>query len=155
MKWTEITGAKLNKPFKVAGLDGEFAIIEYYDNRSQLIEVVSRVPSGDILAGFSLTPNEFCAIIHASPSGIIHLPPPLTDEQREQLRAIWTLGGKWIAKDIDGALYAYIQKPEKGTCAWLTGGKCFYILDSLHVASLVSWSDPEPFDIGKALGVTE
>ena len=94
-------------------------------------------------------------LIHLAPSGIIHLPPPLTDEQREQLKAIWTLGGKWIAKDIDGTLYAYIQKPEKGNCVWLTGGKCFYILDSLHVASLVSWSDPEPYDIGKALGVTE
>ena len=92
-------------------------------------------------------------LIHLAPSGIIHLPPPLTDEQREQLKAIWTLGGKWIAKDIDGTLYAYIQKPEKGNCVWLTGGKCFYILDSLHVASLVSWSDPEPYDIGKALGV--
>ena len=92
-------------------------------------------------------------LIHLAPAGIIHLPPPLTDEQREQLKAIWTLGGKWIAKDIDGTLYAYIQKPEKGNCVWLTGGKCFYILDSLHVASLVSWSDPEPYDIGKALGV--
>ena len=92
-------------------------------------------------------------LIHLAPAGIIHLPPPLTDEQREQLKAIWTLGGKWIAKDIDGTLYAYIQKPEKGNCVWLTGGKCFYILDSLHVASLVSWSDPEPYDIAKALGV--
>ena len=158
MKWTEITGAELNKPFKVAGLDGEFAIIEYYDNRSQLIEVVSRVPSGDILAGCSLTPNEFCAIIHAAPAGIIHLPPPLTDEQRTVLMALYTLGYRRLAKDENGATYAYDkQKLVKGLTVWLNQERgCSRIHDGMAedaIIPLVSWSDPEPYDIGKALEI--
>jgi hypothetical protein len=160
MKWTEITGAELNKPFKVAGLDGEFAIIEYYDNRSQLIEVVSRVPSGDILAGCSLTPNEFCAIIHAAPAGIIHLPPPLTNEQREQLKAIWTLGGRYLAKDdASGGVFCYQTRPEKAVIEWTVRDVNDEFMEITYfvpaVAGLVSWYDPEPYDIGKALGVGE
>ena len=153
MKWTEITGTELYKTFKVDGLEGNYVIIELCDRRGRLIEVASRAPSGDYKAGCSLTPNEFCAIIHAAPSGIIHLPPPLKDEQREQLKALYTLGGRWLAEDRDGDLYAYTQKPEKGSGVWWTGGKCFFVFEYLHVANLVSWSDPEPYDIAKALGV--
>ena len=108
------------------------------------------------VSAWELVPQgTLCSVIFAAPSGIIHLPPPLTDEQREQLKAIWTLGGRWLAKDSDGDLYTYIQKPKKGTHMWLTGEKCFCVFEHLHVASLVSWSDPEPYDIGKALGVGE
>ena len=141
-------GVEQDTDFEVAGYIGRFIIRERFDGTERLLWKLK-----DIYVNADL--DILYDIICKAPANIIHLPPPLTDEQREQLRAIWTLGGKWIAKDIDGTLYAYIQKPEKGNCVWLTGGKCFYILDSLHVASLVSWSDPEPYDIGKAMGVGE
>ena len=158
MKWTEITGAELYKPFKVDGLEGNYVIIELCDRRGRLIEVASRAPSGDNKAGCSLTPNEFCAIIHAAPSGIIHLPPPLTDEQREQLKALYTLGYRWLAKDENGATYAYDkQKLAKGLTVWLSQERgCSRIHDGMAedvIIPLVSWSDPEPYDITKALGV--
>ena len=158
MKWTEITGAELNKPFKVAGLDGEFAIIEYYDNRSQLIEVVSRVPSGDILAGCSLTPNEFFAIIHAAPSGIIHLPPPLTDEQRVVLMSLFTIGARYMGMSREGWKRCFVNKPQKEFSGWTCGDtQALTIAHGMAncLDSLVSWSDPEPYDIAKAMGVTE
>ena len=95
-----------------------------------------------------------CSVIFAAPSGIIHLPPPLTDEQREQLKALWTLGGRWIAKDSDMAVTAFVDKPVKHELQW-TGNEYFAVCATLIVSSLISWSDPEPYDIGKALGVGE
>lgn len=98
-------------------------------------------------------------MIAAGPDCIIHLPPPLTDEQREQLKAIWTLGGRWIAKDGTGNVFAYDSKPQKimTCCHWNNDeeGECFTVIRELSVCSLVSWSDTEPYDIGKALGVEE
>ena len=160
MKWTEITGAELYKPFKVDGLEGNYVIIELCDRRGRLIEVASRAPSGDNKAGCSLTPNEFCAIIHAAPSGIIHLPPPLTDEQREQLKALYTLGYRWLVKNEHCQVNAFEERPSKfeHNYYWLSeSGRIYYCSTkpSDCLASLVSWSDPEPYDIGKALGVGE
>ena len=99
-------------------------------------------------------------MIADGPDCIIHLPPPLTDEQREQLKAIWTLGGRWLAKDADRDVYAYSVKPERDSdwAEWVPikydeDELQFTVYRDLDVCALVSWSDPEPFDIGKALGV--
>ena len=156
MKWTEITGAEINKPFRVVGLEGEFVIAECYLGRlDKEIEVIAKVPMGEK----SLTPNEFFTIVHAAPSGIIHLPPPLTDEQREQLKAIWTLGGRWLTKDKSGEVVTFSCKPEKNSylAVWLPP-KCaenemqFKVHSNLDVCSLASWSDPEPYDIARRWG---
>lgn len=146
MELSKMFGVERDTEFEVIGYIGRFILEERSDGTERLLWRLK-----DIYVNADL--DVLYDIILKAPSGIIHLPPPLTDEQREQLKAIWTLSGRWIAKDMDGALYAYIQKPEKGNCVWLTGGKCFYILDYLHVANLVSWSDTDPYDIGKALGV--
>ena len=92
-------------------------------------------------------------IIDLAPSGIIHLPLPLTDKQREQLKAIWTLGGRWLAKDSSMAVNAFVDEPVRHEVLWTTVNKYFAVCATLAVCSLVSWSDNEPYDIGKALGV--
>ena len=100
------------------------------------------------------------SMIAAGPDCIIHLPPPMTDEQREQLRAIWTLGGRWIAKDMPGDTFAFGYTPVKDM-EWLSwipsnddkGENLFSIYRDFDVCNLVSWLDHEPYDIGKALGV--
>ena len=159
MKWTEITGAELYKPFKVDGLEGNYVIIELCDRRGRLIEVASRAPSGDYKAGCSLTPNEFCAIIHAAPSGIIHLPPPLTDEQRVVLMSLFTIGARYMGMTPDGWKRCFVNKPQKAGITWMPGDtgdkKLLTIAAGMAncLDSLASWSDPEPYDIGKALGV--
>jgi len=93
-----------------------------------------------------------CSVISAAPSGIIHLPPPLTDEQREQLKALYTLGYRWITRDKYGSIYVHEESPcKKAQNSWLMHllitkpAKCF--------ESLVTYPSPEPYDIGKALGV--
>ena len=98
-------------------------------------------------------------IIYGAPDNIIHLPPPLTDEQREQLKAIWTLGGRWLAKDASGIVFCYQARPEKDEIEWTVWNANDEYMEITFfvpaVVSLVSWSDPEPYDIGKALGVGE
>ena len=96
-----------------------------------------------------------CNIIAAAPSGIIHLPPPLTDEQREQLKALYTLGYFLLAKDKNGEVFAYSNNIHKRGIVWTTGvNRHIACIDAKNpLTSLVSWSDPEPYDIGKALGV--
>ena len=69
------------------------------------------------------------------------------------MKALYTLGYKWFAEDEDGDLYAYIEKPEKSDCQWLSGEKRFRVFAYPAVASLVSWSDTKPYDIGKALEI--
>ena len=117
------------------------------------------IPGGELIGASAWVYDE---IMYAAPANIIHLPPPLTDEQREQLKAIWTLGGRWLAKDADLDVYAYSIKPEKNSdwSEWMPmkydeDELYFTVYRDLDVCSLVSWSDPEPYDIGKALGVGE
>ena len=95
-----------------------------------------------------------CNIIAGAPANIIHLPPPLTDEQREQLQAIWNLGGRWLAKDKTGDAFAYGSKPQKimNCCRW-SNDEYFTVIRKLSICSIVSWSDPEPYDIAKALNI--
>ena len=67
-----------------------------------------------------------------------------------------------MAKDKSGEVFTFNCKPEKNSylAIWLPP-KCaenemqFKTHYGLDVCSLVSWSDPEPYDIGKALGVEE
>ena len=95
-------------------------------------------------------------VIESAPSGIIRLPPPLTDEQREQLKALYTLTFRWIVKNKKGAVVAYSHKPYRYDAYWATekvDANIQSVAKELSVCSLVSWSDTEPYDIGKALGV--
>ena len=100
-----------------------------------------------------------CNVIGGAPENIVHLPPPLTDEQREQLRALCTLGYRSLVKDKYGSVYAYEIKPCKKTRdTWPYEDGDSHLCctkPTKCLESLVSWSDPEPFDIGKALGVGE
>ena len=100
-----------------------------------------------------------CRVIAAAPAGIIHFPPPMTDEQREQLRHIYGLGGRYLAKDCDGKAFYYYEMPHNNGGYWHDGndqvndGFGLELLCSLSVCEILSKSDPEPYDIGKALWV--
>ena len=152
MLLSEMFGVELDTDFKVKGYESRFRLTLNVDGFEQL----KIKPSGSDMWETPLTRTIF-NVISISPSGIIHLPPPLTDEQREQLKAIWTLGGRWLAEDDAGDVFAYDSKPHKITnyYRWNNDedGECFTVIRDLSVCSLVSWSDPEPYDIAKALGV--
>ena len=152
MLLSEMFGVERDTDFRVKGYESLFKVTlnawgeEHLMFKFPCVSAWEPVPHGML-----------CSVIFAAPSGIIHLPPPLTDEQREQLKAIWTLGGRWLAKDGNGNVFAYDSKPEKREIYshWNNDedGECFTVIRDLSVCSRVSWLDPEPYDIAKALGV--
>ena len=155
MLLSEMFGVDRDTDFKVKGYESLFKVILNGWREERLIFKFPHVSEWELASQGTL-----CSVIFAAPSGIIHLPPPLTDEQREQLKAIWTLGGRWMAKDEDRGVYAYRIKPEKNNyfAEWVPikhdeDEFQFTVYRDLGVCSLVSWSDPEPYDIAKALGV--
>ena len=150
MKWTEITGVDKNVDFKVKTLNETYRIIER-PTGYQLVALV--LPTGELTGVSEWVYDE---IINSAPSGIIHLPPPLTDEQREQLKALYTLTFRWIVKNKKGAVIAYSHKPYRYDEYWATekvDANIQSVAKELSVCSLVSWADPEPYDIGKALNI--
>ena len=152
MLLSEMLGVERGKKFQIEGYKGlEFSVNNNFDGKDKLY---FRDPANhwwDVA-----TPKMLFNIIDGAPANIIHLPPPLTDEQMEQLRAIWTLGGRWIGKgDLRYGVYAFTERPIKSACAWCSGGSSYNVLHSNSVCDLVSWSDHEPYDIAKALGVGE
>ena len=148
MLLSEMLGVNENTPFGVRGRVGHYKVNNNTLMRSFRCDDNWEVVSADIVLGI---------LLYEVHSNIIHLPPPLTDEQREQLKAIWTLGGRWIAKDETGNVFAYDSKPQKIMicCHWNNDedGECFTVMRELSVCSLVSWLDHEPYDIAKALNI--
>ena len=157
MLLSEMFGVERDTDFGVKGYESLFKVTLNAWGEEHLMFKLPCVSAWELVPQGML-----CSVIFAAPAGIIHLPPPLTDEQREQLKAIWTLGGRWLAKDADRDVYAYSIKPEKNSdwSEWMPmkydeDELYFTVYRDLDVCSLVSWSDPEPYDIGKALGVEE
>ena len=153
MLLSEMFGVEPEVDFKVKGYESLFKVILNAWGEERLMFKLPCVSAWEPVSNGTL-----CSVIFAAPSGIIHLPPPLTDEQREQLKALYTLGYRWLAKDFDYQVYAHAgSKPSKSDEEWRND--CDYFI-RIHnglpesvIKSLVSWSDPEPYDIGKALGV--
>jgi hypothetical protein len=151
MLLSEMLGVERGEKFMVDGMCGEYRVGLFCEKYEKLLTIDSFgdwIPAKDGL---------LCVVIDRAPSGIIHLPTPLTDEQREQLKAIWTLGGRWLAKDGIGNVFAYDSKPQKiMNCSHWNNDEdyeCFTVMRELSVCAIISWSDPEPFDIGKVLGI--
>ena len=152
MLLSEIFGVERDTEFGVEGYSVTFKIATLLEKYEYLMYRWSAKLDWREAEGTML-----CSIIAGAPYNIVRLPPPLTDEQREQLRAIWALGGRWIARDGNGNVFAYDSKPQKimHCCHWNNDedGECFTVIRELSVCALVSWTDNEPYDIAKALGV--
>lgn len=153
MLLSEMFGVERDVDFKVKGYVGYFMIREWSDGTERLWW---RLKENKVYVNADL--EVLYNVLLKIPGNIIHLPPPLTDEQREQLKALLTLGYRWIAKDSNGFVYLCgNSKPEKRRSCWVVECADMYRIreqmpESI-VKSLVSWSDHEPYDIAKALGV--
>ncbi len=84
----------------------------------------------------------------------------LTDKQVEIFKALNLLGFRYIAKDSDGAVYAFTEHPGKGLEAWGGNGEYFSVKVlrsevSAAISALVNWSDTEPLCIAEALEQAE
>lgn len=84
----------------------------------------------------------------------------LTDKQVEIFKALNLLGFRYIAKDADGAVYAFTERPGKGLEAWGGNGEYFSVKVlrsevSAAISALVNWNDDEPLCIAEALEQAE
>lgn len=87
----------------------------------------------------------------------------LTDKQVEIFKALNLIGFRYIAQDSDGKVYAFTERPRKGSKTWLCGGSCFNYFNLKYlraevfdaVSPFVSWSDTEPLCIAEALEQAE
>lgn len=79
--------------------------------------------------------------------------PRLTHEQVEQLKALVTLGYRWLVEERNGVTVAVNHEVRKGEVKWLLikprdlDDVVCDVHQSLSIKGLVSWSDPEPLDI--------
>lgn len=91
----------------------------------------------------------FLAILNGT-AQIVKIPHPTAEEQLaiDYARAC---GYKWLAKDEDKHVYAYISKPQKnnGHCVWAVNGSSDE--DALIIGIdifFIRWEDEEPYYIG-------
>lgn len=114
----------------------------------------------DGLIGIDDTYNAYSSYIALSEliSGkekIIKLPkkPILTEDEKVILRNI-PKEYKWIARDDDGGLYVYDNKPQKYDDRWTRFGSAF-ILNNLnlfqHMFQFIKWEDSEAYNIEELL----
>ncbi len=80
--------------------------------------------------------------------------PRLTEEQEAQLKALDTLGFKWLAKDENDEVAAFKGRPDKGRGQWQDGGEYIVLYPFMPTNCLMDlpdWSDPAPLDIVQVL----
>jgi len=77
----------------------------------------------------------------------------LTEEQVKRLRALIALEAMYLAKNKDGSVGAFTNKPTKNALYWNTNDSYVFYLSIVGtcLSDLVSWSDPEPLDIVQVL----
>ena len=70
--------------------------------------------------------------------------PQLTEDEKVILKNI-PYDYKWIARDLDGCLYIYSSKPEKGITTWANSG--LPMIPFYHLFQFIKWEDEEPYFI--------
>ena len=152
MEVSKVLGVKVGEEFKVRGFSSIFRVVTCDGNREYL---ETKFAHEDNWREAKL-PTVY-EILYLAPDNIIHTPQPLTDNQIEHLKALWAIGGQWLAKDASGTIFCYKAKPQKKDgCEWTTweSDEFIDITDFVtSVSGLVSWLDHEPYDIAKALGI--
>lgn len=148
MLLSEILGVDLDTDFGVEGYYGKFRVrvntgYEFFvvsDGKGAYDTVVNGATVYDIIA--------------AAPAGIIHLPLPLTDDQRDILNAYLKIGYRWMTKDECGVVSVWENKPEKRGGYWTVFvGDISGLLPECQrkISPIVSLCDP--LDIAKALEI--
>ena len=154
MLLSEMLGVERDTDFMVKGYSLIFQISLYTDGSDKTYERLITVDENGRV--FSLTPGMAYYAIGIAPAGIIHLPPPLTDEQREQLGALYKIGYRYLTRTISITIVAHVVKPRQVMNEWIQGGLHAYIpYENSSVYRLPIKNDTEPYDIAKALGVEE
>ena len=75
--------------------------------------------------------------------------PKLTEDEKAILRNL-PKEYKWIARDLSGMVYIFIERPEKGQAIWYGCGQP--MIPFYHLFQFIEWKDEEPYSIEKLLG---
>lgn len=76
---------------------------------------------------------------------------PLLSEAEYHILKNVTATWEWIARDEDGGLFIYTEKPYKSTSYWKYTSKYIELGIYEHLFSCVKWEDDEPWEIAKLL----
>ena len=74
--------------------------------------------------------------------------PKLTEDEKVFLRNV-PKEYKWIARDLSGLVYIFIERPEKGQAIWYGCGQP--VIPFYHLFQFIQWEDEEPYSIEKLL----
>ena len=74
--------------------------------------------------------------------------PQLTEDEKVILRNV-PKEYKWIARDLSGLVYMFIERPEKGQAIWYGCGQP--VIPFYHLFQFIQWEDDEPYSIEELL----
>ena len=74
--------------------------------------------------------------------------PKLTEDEKVILRSL-PKEYKWIARDLSGMVYIFIERPEKGQAIWYGCGQP--MIPFYHLFQFITWEDEEPYLIEELL----
>ena len=74
--------------------------------------------------------------------------PKLTEDENVILRNL-PKEYKWIARDLSGMVYIFIERPEKGQAIWYGCGQP--MIPFYHLFQFIKWEDDEPYSIEELL----
>ena len=75
--------------------------------------------------------------------------PKLTEDEKAILRNL-PKEYKWIARDLSGMVYIFIERPEKGQAIWYGCGQP--MIPFYNLFQFIKWEDEEPYSIEDLLG---
>ena len=75
--------------------------------------------------------------------------PKLNEDEKIILRNI-PKEYKWIARNLSGMVYIFIERPEKGQAIWYGCGQP--MIPFYHLFQFIQWEDEEPYLIEELLG---
>ena len=131
----EVLGVEAFEQFQIKGVSGHFFL----------------TAAGQICSNEAGMDNNY--LLDAINHGITRR-RRLTEEQVKQLRALVTLGFRWLIKNNDCSAFAYTYMPERMDERWNglnAEVQLFLDMPTGVLYNLVSWSDPEPLDIVQVL----
>ena len=70
--------------------------------------------------------------------------PELTEDEKVILRSL-PKDYKWVARDLSGMVYIFIERPEKGQAIWYGCGQP--MIPFYHLFQFIQWEDDEPYSI--------
>ena len=74
--------------------------------------------------------------------------PQLNEDEKVILRSL-PKEYKWIARDLSGMVYIFIERPEKGQAIWYGCGQP--MIPFYHLFQFIQWEDEEPYLIEELL----